>query len=226
MTDIHAGSADQSHSGAHIVYPNRYVENTAPVLNSGADLIVTLGDNIDDEHECQYADKLKQLFSNKNILWAKGNHDKACYKIFSNQNYYYQDLNGAGWRIVMLDDDIDIDNNELNWLKNEALKTDKSVLIVEHIPFFNLGEDEYGSTNEKTETVDRTEPYPQYVNVEQVIAQSGNVKLVFFGHFHDRIWEQVYDGVHYFILPSTSTTEYNGYYLRLKLGPSGSSSFF
>lgn len=189
-------------------------------------MIITLGDNVDNESECKYADKLKQLFKNKNILWAKGNHDKDCIYHLTSQKYYYQDLNGAGWRIVMLDENIDTDSNELDWLKNNALKTDKSVLMVEHVPFFDLGEDEYSTPDQDSNAEIKEDLLPQYINVENVIAQSGNVKYVFFGHFHDRLWDKVLDGTHYYILPSVSTQEYNGFYLRLKIGPNGSSSFF
>ena len=173
VSDIHAGSEKESHKKFASVYPKDYAKNIAPVLNSRTDLIITLGDNINDPTECPYAQKLLDLTKYKNILWAKGNHDKECFSILNKQNYYYHDYNNAGWRIIMLDDDIDVDPQELEWLK-ETLKTDKKVLIATHVPFFSPSRDE-------------NTLLPQYTEAERVISVSGNVKYVFMGHLHSRL---------------------------------------
>lgn len=135
IADIHIGSGKNGHSESAVVHPSEYKNNLKPLLDSRPDLIITLGDNVNDNNKCHpYADDLIALFSKFNVLWGKGNHDKDCFPTFSSQNYYYHDYNNAGWRIIMLDHDIDIDNNELDWLK-DVLKTDKKVLIVTHVPF-------------------------------------------------------------------------------------------
>ena len=103
----------------------------------------------------------------------------------------------------MLDHNIDIDPDELAWLK-ETLKTDKKVLIVTHVPFFSPSRDE-------------NTLLPQYTDAEKVISESGNVKYVFMGHLHSRLWDKVYDGVHYYILPSVSGDEYPKYFMKLTL---------
>jgi predicted phosphodiesterase len=208
VTDIHAGSGKNGHNEISnadaVVHPRDYKNNLQPLLNSKPDLIITLGDNINDNTKCQpYANDLKALFSRFNVLWAKGNHDKDCFPVFNSQNYYYHDYNAAGWRIVMLDHNIDIDNNELAWLK-DALKTDKKVLIVTHVPFFSPSRDEDALL-------------PQYTEAEKVIASAGNVKYVFMGHLHSRLWDKVYNGVHYYILPSVSGDAYPQYFMKLTL---------
>lgn len=204
VTDIHAGSAKESHKEMASVFPRDFAKNIQPAIRSNPDLIITLGDNVDDNNECHpWADELKATLSSFNVLWAKGNHDKDCFPVFNSQNYYYHDYDNAGWRIVMLDDDIDIDPQELTWLK-EALRTDKKVLIVTHVPFFSPSRDEDALL-------------PQYANAEKVIAESGNVQYVFMGHLHSRLWDKVYDGVHYYILPSVSGDQYPQYFMKLLL---------
>lgn len=204
VTDIHVGPGKNGHSESAVVHPSEYKNNLKPLLNSKPDLIITLGDNVNDNNKCHpYADDLKNLFSKFNVLWGKGNHDKDCFPTFSDQNYYYHDYNNAGWRIVMLDHDIDIDPNELSWLK-ETLKTDKKVLLVTHVPFFSPSRDE-------------NLLLPQYTEAEKVISAAGNVKYVFMGHLHSRLWDKVYNGVHYYILPSVSGDAYPQYFMKLEL---------
>jgi predicted MPP superfamily phosphohydrolase len=208
VTDIHAGPEKDSHKEIGnenaIVHPADYKNNLKPLIDSKPDLIITLGDNVDDNDKCHpYADDLKLLLSKFNALWGKGNHDKDCFPVFSGQNYHYQDYNNAGWRVIMLDDDIDIDPNELSWLK-EALKTDKKVLIATHVPFFSPSRDE-------------NKLLPQYTDAEKAISESGNVKYVFTGHLHSRLWDKVYNGVHYYILPSVSGDSYPKYFMKLTL---------
>jgi hypothetical protein len=204
VTDIHAGSGKNGHSESAIVHPSEYKNNLKPLINSKPDLIITLGDNVNDNTKCHpYADDLKSLLSGFNVLWGKGNHDKDCFPVFSSQNYYYQDYNNAGWRIIMLDHDIDIDPVELEWLK-ETLKTDKKVLIATHVPFFSPSRDE-------------NTLLPQYTDAEKAISESGNVKYIFSGHLHSRLWDKIYNSVHYYILPSVSGDEYPQYFMKLKL---------
>ncbi|HRZ95746.1 MAG TPA: metallophosphoesterase [Candidatus Moranbacteria bacterium] len=204
VTDIHVGPEKKGHSESAVVYPKEYRNNLKPLMDSRPDLIITLGDNVNDDNKCHpYADNLIKLLSRFNVLWAKGNHDKECFKTFSDVDYYYHDYDKAGWRIVMLDHDIDIDLDELNWLKN-SLKTDNKVLIVTHIPFFSPSRDENALL-------------PQYTEAEKVISGAGNVKYVFMGHLHSRLWDKVYNGVHYYILPSVSGSEYPQYFMKLTL---------
>lgn len=208
VTDIHVGpdansKKELSNEGA-IVHPAEYKNSLKPLLDWKPNLVITLGDNVNDNDKCQpYADNLKLLFSKFNVLWAKGNHDKDCFPAFNSQSYYYQDYNNAGWRIIMLDDDIDIDSNELNWLR-DALKTDKKVLIATHVPFFSPSRDENALL-------------PQYTEAEKVISGSGNVKYVLMGHLHSRLWDKEYNGVHYYILPSVSGDAYPKYFMELIL---------
>jgi 3',5'-cyclic AMP phosphodiesterase CpdA len=208
VTDIHAGPDENGHKEVGnenaIVHPVAYKNSLKPLLDSKPDLIITLGDNVNDNDKCHpYADNLKLLFSKFNVLWGRGNHDKDCFPFFSSQNYYYQDYDNTGWRIIMLDDDIDVDANEISWLK-ETLKTDKKVLIATHVPFFSPSRDE-------------NTLLPQYTDAEKVISESGNVRYVLSGHLHSRLWDKVYNGVHYYILPSVSGDAYPKYFMKLTL---------
>lgn len=208
-TDIHAGSSKEGHNEISnedaVVHPNKYAENLQPLLEWKPDLIVTTGDNINNNKKCQpYADNLKNIFSRFNVMWGKGNHDKDCFPTFSSQNYYYHDFNEAGWRIIMLDHDIDIDKDELEWLKNDALKTDNKALIATHVPFFSPSRDE-------------NTLLPQYAEVEKVISSAGNVRYVVMGHLHSRLWDKEYNGVHYYIIPSVSGDAYPKYFMQLTL---------
>lgn len=204
VADIHAGSGKNGHSESAIVHPKEYKNNLKPLIDSKPDLIITLGDNVNDNDKCHpYADDLKTLLARFNVFWGKGNHDKDCFPTFADKDYYYHDYANAGWRIIMLDHNIDIDATELNWLK-DALKTDKQVLIATHVPFFSPSRDE-------------NRLLPQYTEVEKVISESGNVKYVFTGHLHSRLWDKMYNGVHYYILPSVSGDEYPNYFMQLQL---------
>ena len=204
VTDIHVGPEANGHNEAAIVHPDQYQNNLKPLMDSKPDLIITLGDNVNDNTKCHpYADNLKSLLSGFNVLWAKGNHDKDCFPTFNDQSYYYRDYSNAGWRIVMLDDDIDIDPQELAWLK-DTLKTDKKVLIATHVPFFSPSRDE-------------NTLLPQYTDAEKVISSAGNVKYVLMGHLHSRLWDKVYNGVHYYILPSVSGDAYPKYFMKITL---------
>lgn len=205
VSDIHAGSGKNGHSESAIVHPSEYKNNLKPLINSNPDLIITVGDNLNDgEKKCYpYVNNLKDCLSKFNVLYGKGNHDRDCFQNLSSQNYYYKDYDKAGWRIVMLDHDIDIDADELSWLK-ETLKTDKKVLIATHVPFFSPSRDE-------------NTLLPQYTDVEKVISESGNVEYVIMGHLHSRLWDKVYNGVHYYIIPSVSGDEYPQYFMKLEL---------
>lgn len=205
VSDIHIGPDKKGHSENAVVHPSEYKNNLQPTMESKPDLIITLGDNLNDgEKKCQpWADNLKQTLSKFNVLWAKGNHDRDCFRFFSDKNYYYQDYDKAGWRIIILDHDIDIDPNELSWLK-EALKTNKKVLVATHVPFFSPSRDENALL-------------PQYTEAEKAISGSGNVKYVFMGHLHSRLWDKEYNGVHYYIIPAVSGEEYPKYFMKLTL---------
>ncbi len=205
VSDIHAGSGKNGHNENAIVHPSEYKNNLRPTMDSDPDLIITLGDNLNDgDEKCHpYVDNLKSYLSKFNVLYGKGNHDRDCFRNLSDQDYYYHDYNKASWRIIILDHDIDIDPNELSWLK-EALKTDKKVLIATHVPFFSPSRDE-------------NTLLPQYAEVEKVISEAGNVKYVFMGHLHSRLWDKVYNDIHYYIIPSVSGDEYPQYFTKLTL---------
>jgi hypothetical protein len=204
VSDIHVGPNNDGNNESAVVHPNKYKINLKPLMNSRPDLILTLGDNVNDHDKCHpYADDLKLLFSRFNVLWGKGNHDMDCFLTFNNQAYYYHDYNNAGWRIILLDHRIDTDLDEQNWLR-KTLKTDKKVVLVSHVPFFSPSRDENAML-------------PEYVEVEKIVSGSGNVKYVLSGHLHNRLWDKIYNGVHYYIIPSVSGDGYPKYFMKLTL---------
>jgi hypothetical protein len=54
--------------------------------------------------------------------------------------------------------------------------------------------------------------YPIYEEFEKIISQSGNVRHVFSGHYHDTDWSKLYNGVEYHIIPALSLDENTPHY--------------
>jgi predicted MPP superfamily phosphohydrolase len=223
VTDIHAGSGATKEKGSGTITPDHFEKNLKSALNDmeEADYIIALGDNIDKKKNCQkYADQLKKMTSDFDVLWVKGNHDKdACFPLLSQKDYYYKDF--KDWRIIIINnsywypksqrrsmgkDKIGmIDQEQLNWIKS-SLQTDKKVLIAMHIPMWNDN--------------GKGQPYTlrnDYVDFKKMLEDSGNVKYVLAGHYHDNNWIHEENGIVYYILPSIEQEGSEGYHMMLKL---------
>ncbi len=150
----------------------------------------------------------------KPTLWnqiVRGKYDRGMAHPHERGSYYYVDYEQAELRMVFLsvphESDLTLEHptplwafgtEQLNWLENEALNTNYSVLLFSHVPFFYRYR---GDTTkiyevwdgEKTATtcvdalcgwIDDTE------QAAAIVAQRGNVIACFGGHTHeDSLWE-------------------------------------
>jgi predicted MPP superfamily phosphohydrolase len=184
------------------------------------DYIIALGDNIDRREKCNVmAQKLNDLTKNYNVLWTKGNHDKeACFSFLAPKRYYYVDV--QDWRFLIIDNadwfnkdqrsehsnDIGmISAEEMAWIK-DSLKTDKKVLISMHVPLWSKGD---GNDNYAVRS--------DYVDFKKMLEDSGNVKYVLSGHYHNANWNHEENGIHYYILPSIDQQNFEGAHLSLDI---------
>ncbi|MEI6650084.1 MAG: metallophosphoesterase [Candidatus Moraniibacteriota bacterium] len=224
VTDIHAGNKASKEKGSGLIYPMHFRENMTSALDDmrNDDYIVTLGDNLDVEKGCQkYIDELHKMTKNFDVLWTKGNHDKdACFpSLESRGNYYSVDV--KDWRLVVLDNSSwytdeerasngsqnrigSIDAGQMAWLK-DSLKTDKKILIAIHVPIW----DDNGNGNYSMRT--------DYLDLKKMLEDSGNVKYVLSGHYHNDDWKHEENGITYYILPSIEQEGSEGYHMTLKL---------
>ncbi len=123
------------------------------------------------------------------------------------ENYYYQDIDTAagGWRMIFLNTSdkpyflenggytlgwvSEISPKQVAWLKNEALKTDRSIVVFSHQPLRNAGV--FGTANPPTDLA-TFEDLRGGSEVYDAIKRCHNVKLCIAGHVHyDNL---VYDG--------------------------------
>jgi 3',5'-cyclic AMP phosphodiesterase CpdA len=220
IADIHAGSQDLREEGMelnNILIPSNFEKNIKNALGKmkGSDLIITLGDNLNSPSE-KYLEKLKKSTSEYPLIWTKGNHDKkALFSSLSPKNYYY--LDKSNWRIIILDNTesdpknstrsniIDhgfIDEAQFEWLK-KSLETKRKVLVAMHIPML--------------ERSDLSKIREDQKYLEQILENAGNVKYVLAGHFHVYNWHTQINGIEYYILPSISLKNGEGYFMNLKL---------
>jgi hypothetical protein len=225
VTDIHAGNKKSKEKGSGLIYPMHFRQNMISALDDMKydDYVISLGDNLDVERGCQkYIAELKGMTKDFNFLWTKGNHDKdACFPSLSPNGYYYYYLDVNDWRLIILDNTgwytkdqklaADspnsigvIESAEMDWIRN-ALKTDRKVLIGIHVPLW----DDNGNGNFSVR--------PDYVDFKKMLEDSGNVKYVLSGHYHNDDWEHEENGITYYILPSIEQDGFEGYHMTLTL---------
>lgn len=229
ISDIHAGDQKARDDGVepeNVLLPANYEKNLRNALENlrDADIVIALGDNLNKSGK-KHAQKLSEIAKEfkREIIWTRGNHDdqKQFAEFLSPDNYYFRDY--GKWRIIVLDntekfpdyvkgDELDnvvnehgrgfIDAAQLEWLE-KLLKTEKNVIIAMHIPLFyrnNLGETRF---NQK--------------ELKEFFNRHENIKYVLAGHFHIADWNAKIDGIEYFIVPSLSLENREGYFLKLNL---------
>lgn len=103
---------------------------------------IVLGDNSWDNKE--YCKEVKSIWQGKNVLFAKGNHDKSgCMEILETPRYYYKDIERTRFIVVDLSEKYNAKKKkyggtgsaQLKWFKN-ALKTEKRIIVVSHFPLY------------------------------------------------------------------------------------------
>ncbi|MEI8096663.1 MAG: metallophosphoesterase [Candidatus Moraniibacteriota bacterium] len=212
ITDIHADRFKRRSVESGTVYPKQYEDYIPKVFDAlraqGIDTLITSGDNVN-SGDTNYSRALEKMAQEKHmrVIWTMGNHDSeksmASFGITGNK-YYFVDYGNT--RIIVIND-IEItketgdyrggiDATQLDWLR-DVLKTDKQVMITMHIPIFPLS----------LETVVMS----QYAEFEKIIRESGNVKIVFSGHFHIP-WQKELNGVRYYGEAALTRDDYKGAY--------------
>ncbi len=218
ITDIHADRFKRRTVESGTIYPRQYEEYVPKVFDAlrsqGIDTVVTTGDNVN-SGDSNYSRALEKIAEEKHmrVIWTIGNHDRESTMAdfgVTGKMYYYTDYGNT--RIISIDD-VDfnreswdyvggIDSEQLSWLQ-EALQTDKRVIIAMHIPIF--------PSSLESVVVDR------YAAFENLVRESGAVKLVLSGHFHIP-WQKEFDGIPYYGEAALSRDEYKGAYGVIDLG--------
>ncbi len=224
VSDIHADRFKRRDINSGLMFPRRYSDYLPQVFsalqNQGIDTVIATGDNTNSGDD-NYARVLERIAQEKHmhVIWVKGNHDND--KVMSilgvaNNKYYYVDYGHT--RIIVLDDvesngdyQGTIDQAQLDWLKN-TLATKNQVVVAMHIPIFDGG---LSSGNIHDFTGDNF-PYvgnllPRYADLENILRESGNVKLVLSGHWHVP-WQKQYDRINYYGQAALTRTGYFGVY--------------
>lgn len=212
VTDIHADRFKRRSVESGTVYPKQYEEYIPKVFDAlraqGINTVFTSGDNVNSGDD-NYGRALERMAQEKHmrVIWTMGNHDsdKSMAPLgITGDKYYFVDYGNT--RLVVIDDvevtrktgdySGSIDETQLNWLR-DVLKTDKQVMITMHIPIFPLS----------LETVVMS----QYEEFEKIIRGSGNVKIVFSGHFHIP-WQKELNGIRYYGEAALTRDDYKGAY--------------
>lgn len=144
ISDIHAGKERvRKNNRFDVVYPRKALGMFQAALNDmkgKVDYVIILGDSVNHSNN-EYALAVKKIADNSGlkIIWVKGNHDKNSFSNFSDQNYYYTDINGQ--RIIVLDDVEQhgsttgyIDDNQLAWFRSVI---QENSIVVAHIPILD-----------------------------------------------------------------------------------------
>ena len=224
VSDIHADRFKRRDINSGLMFPRRYSDYLPKVFdaleNQGIDTVIATGDNTNSGDD-NYARVLEHIAQEKHmrVIWVTGNHDNE--KVMSilgvtGQKYYYVDYGKT--RIIVLDDiesngdyQGTIDQTQLDWLK-KTLATQNQVVVAMHIPMFDGG---LASENIHDFTGNNF-PYvgnllPRYVELENILRASGNVKLVLSGHWHIP-WQKHSDGLDYYGQAALTRTGYFGAY--------------
>ncbi|MDR3558914.1 MAG: metallophosphoesterase [Candidatus Pacebacteria bacterium] len=224
ITDIHADRFKHRDVDSGMIYPRQYSYYLPKVFNAleaqGIDTVIATGDNTNSGDD-NYAMAIEKIAQEKHmrVIWVKGNHDNprvmATLGVAGSQ-YYYVDYGNT--RIIVLDDvesqgDYQgyVDSTQINWLKG-ALKTQNQVIVAMHIPIFN-GNASWSNIHNLSGGfyANVGDLLSRYIELENVLKTSGNVKMVLSGHWHVP-WTKTYDGINYYGQAALSRIGYSGAY--------------
>ncbi len=114
----------------------------------------------------------------------------------TDENYYYIDHEKSGYRLVFLNSSdytyikdengqythghsLEFSQKQIDWFKNDALNTDKKVIVFSHGPLTHVGLYEEG------QGIGRKD-YPKNITqIKEILKESKNVKAIIAGHLHD-----------------------------------------
>ena len=212
VSDIHADRFKRRDVDSGLLRPKKYKEYLPKVFDAmraeGINVVIATGDNTNSGDE-KYAEDIERIAKEKKmkVIWVRGNHDNdGVMKILgvNKKQYYFQDINNT--RIIVLDSteypngEYDysggISQEQLEWLK-KVVKTKKQVVIAMHIPIF---EEDIASVNIhdlKGNFSGVGDILERYAELEKILRENNNVKIVFSGHWHVS-WQKEYNGIKYY----------------------------
>lgn len=143
VSDVHAGKKKIRKAGSSVTYPKKAVSYFATAVrqmkSQGVDLIIALGDNIQDSSKKNYK-KLKGIEKKYGIkiLWVVGNHDdQKKFSILGPKTYTYD---FSGTRFVALNTSLCEKSQKsrgcLHQSQIDYLNTNKTenTIVLQHIP--------------------------------------------------------------------------------------------
>lgn len=233
VTDIHADRFKRRSVDSGTIYPRQYSDYLPKVFNAmrerGIDTVIATGDNANSGDD-NYGRALAKIAQEKhmNVLWVTGNHDsdKSMAAIgIPGSKYFFTEYGDT--RIIVLDDAIvtrktgnyegGTDAEQLDWLRT-ALNTKKQVIIAMHIPIFREHFDWLGEVLKRDKPSPDALPLPENTVVverqselESILHESNNVKMVFTGHWHIP-WYKEYNGIDYYGEAALTHELYKGAY--------------
>lgn len=182
ITDLHIGG------GSDLVQGINVRENLRKALYSesveAADLILLLGDLTDDGSIDGY-EFVKSEMERRNKPWffILGNHDdlKNCFTVFDKQkdcpfkDSYDYTFDFEGRHFICIDSSNGkITDDQLEWLKTEAAKTEEEVFLLTHYPPCICGH----------KFMDSRFALKDIEKIQSVLASIKNLKYIFCGHYH------------------------------------------
>lgn len=244
ISDIHYGSNSNyaKHNSDENKLSNEYVnsfgsrfESFVPEINSlvlDYDLIINLGDLINEESIGQdmirYKKAMEFFGKSKPVKHVAGNHDLNCLSreqlasiIGISKLYYSFDFDS--YHHIVLDGTRDsrpephrIDAEQLEWLKNDLLRTNLQTLVYCHYPL----DEQSVSHNYYFKDKPERAFISNRAEVRNLLEKSSKVLAVFNGHLHFEHQEYI-NGIKYITVPSFSENNGNhvpkAEYMRLVL---------
>ena len=226
VTDIHFAEIPRSGTRTYSQSLDKLKECVDTMNKYKVDFLIELGDfkdmtqPADEQKTLGFLKQVEDVFSRFNgpRYHVLGNHDEDCISkeqflsvaensgISSKKSYY--SYNSGGFHFVVLDANYDsvgkdfdhgrynwgdpnIPEKELNWLEDDLKESKEPVIVFIH------------------QLLDGAEHY-QVKNAEQVrtiLENSGKVKCVLQGHFHEGNYSEI-NGIHYYTLRSLVSGKY------------------
>lgn len=227
VSDIHADRFKRRDVPSGLMFPRQYKDYLPKVFDAmrqqGITTVIATGDNTNSGDD-NYARALVEIAQQKKmqVVWVRGNHDTD--EVMSllgvnGKNYYFVDYENT--RIIVLDDTEGdsgytgaIEQEQMDWLK-QALNTKNQVIVTMHIPIFDeehpeMVHDIHGGNLSAGNLLDH------YTQLESLLHESGNVKMVLSGHWHVP-WQKEYDGINYYGEAALTRESYSGAYAVIDL---------
>lgn len=212
VTDIHADRFKKRDVDSGKLYPIKYTEYLPKAFDAmkadGVNVVIATGDNTNSGDD-NYARDIKKITDEKkmDVLWVKGNHDNGeVMNILGVPAPYYYFKDYGNTRIVVLNsteyqnDEYNyeggIGQEQLTWLR-EVLKTEKKIIVAMHIPIFDSEIEKNNIHDLKGEFFGVGNIFEKFVELENILKEKGNVKMVLSGHWHV-MWKKEYNGINYF----------------------------